>query len=176
MASQRRLTLVNPRFQSFFLAFMAGMNGLLLGLVYFAQSYFFAEFERMGVSLGLPADHAWFRFLNEQRTILMQILGVASGVSFVFTLGFGWIVSHRIAGPLHRLKVHMVRVALGSTRAEVAFREGDFFPELARAYNLQLRRMKRDLERVAVARVAGSEANAAQQSPKGSPKDSSKVA
>ena len=153
MASQRRLVLINPRFQGFFLTFMAWMNLLLFGVVDFAQSYFFAEFERMGVSLGLPAEHAWFRFLNEQRTTLGQILAVSSGVSFVFSIGFGWVVAHRIAGPLHRLKMHMVRVALGSTRAEVAFREGDFFPELARAYNLQLRRMKRDLERLAVSRV-----------------------
>lgn|GEM_PF-1023879 len=157
MASQRRTVFINPRFQAFFLSFMGGMNLLLLGVVYLSQAYFFAEFERMGVSLGLPPDHAWFRFLIEQRTTLNQIFGVVAGLSFVFSLGFGWVISHRIAGPLNRLKMHMVRYALGSTRAEIAFREGDFFPELARAYNLQLRRSKRDLERLAVSKVEAAD-------------------
>lgn len=153
MASQRRVLLINPRFQAFFLLFMGGMNAVLLGVVYLAQAYFFAEFERLGITLGLPSDHALFRFLGEQRATLNQVFAFVAGVSFCFSVFFGLIVSHRIAGPMHRLKAHMMRVALGATRSEVAFREGDFFPEVARAYNLQLRRLKRDLERIALARL-----------------------
>jgi len=126
---------------------------LVLGVVYLSQAYFFAEFQRMGVTLGLPPEHALFRFLAEQQGTLNQIFAIVAGVSFSLSLFFGLVVSHRIAGPLYRMKGHMVRVALGTTRSELQFRDGDFFPELARAYNLQLRRLKRDVERVAVARM-----------------------
>jgi sensor histidine kinase YesM len=153
MASTRKVVFINPRFQGFFLGFMLGMNAIVLGIVYLSQVYFFSEFERMGVTLGLPPDHALFRFMAEQRFTLNQIFAVVAGVSFVFSTFFALVVSHRIAGPLYRLKGHMIRVALGATRSEVHFRDGDFFPEIARAYNLQLRRLRRDLERVAVAQM-----------------------
>jgi hypothetical protein len=47
-----------------------------------------------------------------------------------------------VAGPLYRLRKHLSAVARGETHSDVRFRKGDFFPEVADAYNLQMIRYR----------------------------------
>jgi hypothetical protein len=138
----RRVFLINPRFQLLFLGFMVGIAALAILIFYGSNLYFLSEFTRNGQALGLPPDHVYFEFLNAQRQLMTQIFSLTSGICIgVMSLG-GLLFSHRVAGPLYRLHRHMLDVAAGRTSDPVKFRRGDFFPEVAEAYNEQLKALK----------------------------------
>jgi len=139
--NRRKIRLINPPFQLRFLLWTS-LAAVLVFLTFFvSHKYFFSSFVRQGVDAGLPPDHVFFRFLEKQeQTLDMIFLTVAVGGSLIITY-FSLRVSHRIAGPLYRLNKHMDAVAAGQTTSDVAFRTGDFFPELAESYNRQLKRL-----------------------------------
>jgi methyl-accepting chemotaxis protein len=75
--------------------------------------------------------------LEELRTAMNGIFVMAGFINFaVITLG-GLLLSHRISGPLYRLKQHMLAIARGDKVERLKFRDGDFFQDLAETFNKQ---------------------------------------
>lgn len=138
----RRNFLINPRFQLPYMGIMVATAMVTIGILYGANVYFFNDFADMGRSIGLPADHVFFQFLDEQHRTLNVIFGAFGAVAFCAMCLIGMFVSHRVAGPLHRLNRHMKDVASGGTDQDVTFRKGDFFPELAESMNGVMRRVR----------------------------------
>jgi hypothetical protein len=134
----RKVMLINPRFQLFFLGFMVVVAALVLGVIYGANAYFFWKFQRYGEAMHLSSDHMFFSFLNQQRTLMNQVFAVTAVVISAMAGILGLVISHRIAGPLYRLTKHLKEAAMTGTYRPVKFREGDFFPEVAEAYNAQI--------------------------------------
>jgi len=139
MASHRKLFLINPKFQLAFMAYTGAIALVAIGIFYVANLYFFADFMKTGQAIGLPPDHVFFQFIANQKQIMNQIFAVTAGLVCVVLAIGGMFFSHRIAGPLYRLNLHMREVALGRTTQDVSFREGDFFREVADSYNAQLK-------------------------------------
>lgn len=84
----------------------------------------------------LPESHPYLVFHNmfQDQSILVFIVGIL--VSFVISFVFGILISHRVAGPLVKLKKHFENVAADvQNETSVHFRDGDFFNEVANAYN-----------------------------------------
>ncbi len=136
-ARKKRTLLINPRFQLTFLAWSVVMLFASIGTFYGGIYYFFYKFVRLGAIAGLPADHVIFQFLDAQKTQMNTIfIWTAGTASVILVAGSLWI-SHRVAGPLHRLRQHMDLMAEGQTLDEVKFRKNDFFPELAKSCNRQ---------------------------------------
>jgi hypothetical protein len=56
----------------------------------------------------------------------------------------GIFLSHRVAGPLYRLQIFLHQMAESKNQhlKELHFRKSDFFPELADAYNLVVKKEK----------------------------------
>jgi hypothetical protein len=118
-----------------------GLTLTVAGIFYLAQEYFFRDFADLGARLGLAPDHAYFKFMSDMHDFFENLFATVTGVAvLVATLG-GIELSHRIAGPVIRLRNHMRAVAEGKTRRPVEFREGDFFADLAESYNAQLARL-----------------------------------
>jgi hypothetical protein len=66
-----------------------------------------------------------------------------SGVAVLLVLTYGGIMlTNRYIGPLFRLRDHMMKVAEGQAPDPIQYRKRDFFPELAEAYNLLLKRIR----------------------------------
>ncbi len=136
-ARKKRTLLINPRFQLTFLAWSVVMLLASIGTFYAGIHYFFFKFVRLGAIAGLPADHVIFQFLDAQKTQMNQIfIWTSVAAALILVAGSLWI-SHRVAGPLHRLRSHMDLMADGKTLDEVKFRKHDFFPELANSCNRQ---------------------------------------
>lgn len=55
----------------------------------------------------------------------------------------GILLSHRIAGPVHRMRVHMQNVATGGAIEELKLRKDDHFMDLADDYNKVLERLRK---------------------------------
>jgi sensor histidine kinase YesM len=138
----RKNFLINPKFQLSFLAYTAGIAVVTIGFFYAADAYFFWKFTQLGQGLGLPSNHVFFQFLDEQRSAKNLYYGVAAAIGLAAIAGWSLVLSHRVAGPLYRLRKHASAVASGETVSDVRFRRGDFFPEVAEAYNLQMKRYR----------------------------------
>jgi methyl-accepting chemotaxis protein len=134
----RRVYLINPGFQLRMLGAMGLLAAAVIGALYGANAYFFWKFSLVGTEVGLPPDHVFYEFINEQRGLMNWVFASVAGVVVVVIGLGGLLLSHKIAGPLHRLRTHMDAVAEGTTSSDVAFRKGDFFGELATSFNAQL--------------------------------------
>lgn len=145
--SNRKVFLINPKFQLTFMAYMGGLAVATLVIFLGSIMYFFADWKDMGRALGLPADHVFFQFMAEQQAHMFKVFGFTSLGILLAVAGIGLWVSHRVAGPLYRLRKHMNAVAQGKKVGEVSFRKRDFFPELAEEYNHQYAYLKKGTKR-----------------------------
>lgn len=68
-----------------------------------------------------------------------------TSLSVVFAVAVGMHFSHKLAGPLHRFKLELKRLAEGAAAGPVRLRQGDDdFLEMADALNGALERLQRD--------------------------------
>jgi hypothetical protein len=133
--------LINPKFQWTLISYAAGVATLLLCTVYGFITYGFHQFLEIGTQLGLPKDHVYFQFIRMQEgTFNEVVLAIALVVGLVLIVG-GIVVSHKIAGPVYRMQKELTRMSQESPveLKEIHFRKGDFFPELAEAFNSLVR-------------------------------------
>lgn len=133
--NRRKKLLINPGFQLSFLKNLMILNIAVCGIFYAAHSYFFWHGRELGRSIPLPSKHVYFLFLNEQQRTMNLISLVTMCLISGIILSFGLIFSHRIAGPVYRLKKFLREKASGKEKGVLAFRQKDYFPEVADAVN-----------------------------------------
>jgi signal transduction histidine kinase len=143
----RKIILINPRFQLAFMAYMVITAMVMIGIFYGANIYFINEFREMGQSIGLASDHVFFEFLDEQNSKLTLFFAVSAAVAFVMLCLASLFMSHRVAGPLYRLSGYMQDICEEKDVDEVKFRKRDFFPELAEGMNSVMRRYRANNQR-----------------------------
>jgi hypothetical protein len=136
----RKRLLVNPAFQ---FSFMKYILGIALGTVlifYVAKVLFFRQLSSELGTLGFGPDHAIFGMVTNQSRRMDGILAAAAVIEALFLTWMGLRLSHRVAGPLLRLKNEMLRTAQGGEVTPLKFRDGDYFEDLAEAYNQQAKK------------------------------------
>ena len=141
--SARRNFLINPKFQITFLGYMFLIATLNIFLLFAANKYFFSTYYQEALDAGLNTNHMFFAFLHRQQAFMLWVTLGVSVLSTLLVVVGGLIISHKVAGPMYRLTGHMKRVAEGETESGVTFRDKDFFPEVAEAYNAQLQTLLR---------------------------------
>ena len=138
--SRRWFFLIYPQFQLRLMAFVISIL-LVSNLIFLAQIYRTHNFfVNVGRELGLPAVHPYFTFLQSQQHEMLLQLGVASVVSVVVSLLVLFYLSHRIAGPVVKLKGHLQKVIASDDGVEdLQFRKDDFFSDLPALVNESLK-------------------------------------
>lgn len=139
---KRKVLLINPKFQLTFLVYMILIAATIILVLYVTNVFFFKRSYEVGQTLNLPPDHIYFTFVDEQRKNMRVIFLLASAITMINLSFWGLYLSHRVAGPVYRLRKHMADLAEGRTDREVTFRTNDFFPELAEAFNQHMKAMK----------------------------------
>jgi hypothetical protein len=133
--SRRKKYIINPRFQLNLIGRFFLLTAVNVIIFYGAIYYFFWDFKKKGLALGLPKDHALFTFLDQQQ-YQMDIVFIFAGLCSVLLFYIaGVLISHKIAGPLYKMTNHFNTMADSGEKKEVQFRKGDFFLELKDAYN-----------------------------------------
>jgi hypothetical protein len=109
----------------------------LLGISVFALSLkiYFSNFISAAESKGLPKDHAFYQYLSMQETAMWNIFGYVVVVSFVVSLIFSLMYSHRLAGPLHRIRNELQKFSETKKWKPLELRKGDFFQEIVDLLN-----------------------------------------
>ena len=130
----RKVILINKPFQYSILGWFSMLSVVLISIFYSTIWYFFYNLKKEAVSVGLPPDHIFFTFINQQQSILDNVFIVSSIVALFIILMGGLILSHKVAGPLYRLTKHLQAHDRNNV-TPVKFRKGDYFPEIQEAFN-----------------------------------------
>ena len=127
--------LIYPRFQVTILLF----NFFIVMGIFFLTNWrinaYFNHMKKLGEDASFPSDHIYFQFVSLQEagleSSLMQIALVGLILS---TLGF-LILSHKISGPMIRLKRYFANITQTQRVSPITFRAGDFFSDLPALIN-----------------------------------------
>ena len=129
--NKRKLYLIDPRFQWRFALllglFMLLSNGFFSYIVY---GYFVQFLSLVEPSPELDIEH--------QKQRLVMLLSILLLLYSLLASVMGFFFSHRIAGPMFKLKQFLRGIREGNPRHKLIFRKGDFFPEVADEVNQTL--------------------------------------
>jgi len=67
--------------------------------------------------------------------LMLSVLAFSFGILIPILFGFGVILTHRIAGPLHRFELYLDQVVRGETTKPCTIRSGDQLQSLCNAIN-----------------------------------------
>ena len=120
---QRRIKLIRPRLQLKLVATFAAIAllALLLQFLLFSSAL-------SAVAAELPSDGP--RLLSSINGILASTLAISLCVFLPLCLHVGVLVTHRIAGPIHRFETFLEQVARGEQPEDIRLRKGDELLEL----------------------------------------------
>ena len=132
---------IYPEFQ-FKLIFVIIGIALIAPLILLVFQYLsFREQIKNGQMMNLPDTHPYFVFYRQFQEQSLTLFGITMLVSFIICFILGIVISHRIAGPLIKLRKHFEQIALDEKNDKpISFRENDYFKELAESYNLKFKR------------------------------------
>lgn len=135
---KRRRYIVNPKFQWRFIGFVMLTVVGICGLFFFAIKHNFQKDKELGLVTGLPQDHVYFEHLGLMQSDLtyafLAVCSILLLVVFLVTLAF----SFRVAGPVYRMTQDLLSQKEDNLLNPIQFREYDYFPELADAFNRRL--------------------------------------
>lgn len=80
--------------------------------------------------------------INAQREVILYLFLVQLIVA-VLVFVFFIFISHKIAGPLYKLKNHLISIREGEPVSPITFRSGDYFDDVADEVNLFLESIER---------------------------------
>lgn len=130
MSDKRKLKnfLLVPSVQVKLLSYFIGLF-LLTSLTLYSTSYlFFSRLNQKALDVGIPEGHVFFKFVANQKADLDQLYLLLTIANFLLLLGTGLLVSHRLAGPIHKLKKYLTEIDKDSP--PFILREKDFFKDI----------------------------------------------
>ncbi|MBT3235711.1 MAG: hypothetical protein HN353_07155 [Bdellovibrionales bacterium] len=143
---KRKRLIIYPAFQAKFIGYMVIPIILQAIISFFAVYLFVGRFEQLGVEVGLPKDHIFFAFMDlQQRYLLIAYLISATIISILLGI-VGLYLSHRVAGPIYRLRESLRDMNQKDTLHSITFRKNDFFHDLLPIFNRHIEVVKSKIE------------------------------
>jgi methyl-accepting chemotaxis protein len=138
MAYKRSVLLINKRFQLRFCFYVCSWL-FVLSLVYpWIIHTIFSEYIR---NLSLDPMGPELTRLQSYRSDMTTLLVLLQLAFLAITFAVSIFVSHRIAGPLYKLRKFMIEASSGNLTQRLRFRQADHFQELADTYNEMMDRV-----------------------------------
>ena len=131
----KRKFIILPKFQLQLILWNAAIQVATFWIVVFANEVLVSKMKGMGLKAGFPPDHPYYSFVSDLSSNLFAYLAAGLTLSLVFTTLFAVFISHRIAGPIHRVYTHFRGVASNGKYTPIAFRKGDYIEDLAPIIN-----------------------------------------
>jgi methyl-accepting chemotaxis protein len=137
---QLKNLIINPRVQFRLLAAFSAVFIVTVLTLYGSVYLYFWRFKEKALSVGIPEGHVFFNFLSAQKNDLDTLFLSVAIVSFIILIIVGIIISHRIAGPIQKLKNHLE--TMNHEADDFKLRENDFFSELGPVVNKLREKLK----------------------------------
>jgi hypothetical protein len=144
----RRKYLVYPQFQMTLIVLNTLVTLALFGLIAYFVIRSHLYLETLVKQTRLPAQNLFIQLLTEQLRSLLMYMFISLAVGLVFTATLTLLISHRMAGPMIRLRLLFSQVTkTGEFPEQLKFREGDFFQELPPTINQAFSILKKKWQR-----------------------------
>jgi hypothetical protein len=127
---KRKMTIVYPKLQSSLI--IVNVLQTLVVISIFCGSYFysFSNFQVLGERVGFSPTHPYFKFLDYYEGKLFGMILLGSLFMLLLSFLFNLVYSHKIAGPIYRLKTYFNEVKEKGEHYPLKFREGDYTEDL----------------------------------------------
>lgn len=125
--------LILPAFQMKFIGYFIGLFIISSMCFYSAIYLFFYNLKSKALAIGVPKGHVFFLYIDNQQYDLNQFLIYLVIVNFLLLLIVGIAISHRVAGPLYKMKNYLTSIQPDSD--DFKLRQKDFFKELEPVVN-----------------------------------------
>ena len=139
MINKRTKLLVMPKFQISFIMYSASTSILLALIFFISHNFFFKKFIKEGMAMGIPANHAYFKLIQDQQHYMNFVFLGALLAVLACSVLYGLYMSNRIAGPIFRL-TEFAKSREKSELDQIYFRKNDYFSDLANV----IRKLKND--------------------------------
>lgn len=137
---RRRILLINRPFQARFCLFVSSwVLGLTLAYPFIIYGLFQGFLSRMAYDPLGPAAETIRTTRDEVITLLVGMQALYLAVILVLSL----FLSHRIAGPIHKLRMFLRRAGQGDWDPTLRFRSRDYFQEVAADFNAAAERARK---------------------------------
>lgn len=131
----RKKWMVFPAFQWQLVAGLLLVMGTVFGLTFFFVHQSFVGMFDMGLSAGLPADHSFYKFVQYQWSVVAKYLLISMGIGLGATTILAVLLSHKLVGPLVRLRSHFQKMGRTGNAKNIHFRKGDYLEHLGPEIN-----------------------------------------
>lgn len=139
--SNRKRVLVYPRFQLSIIGINIGLALFMVLIFYIENVYLYSRFRESDLKNAQAFSQLYYTLASEKA--LVNLIFTLTAVSIVVLMViFGLILSHRVSGPLVKLKNHMDSIANGQQPTPVRFRKNDYFRDISESFNQMLERLK----------------------------------
>jgi hypothetical protein len=136
-SNHRKIYLINPQFQikfSLYVCLLIFLSSLIYPITIFELLSSFLDFAALNAER-IPEFRRLTNNLEEKRNNLIIVLVLWQlgfiGLAFVVNI----FLTHKVAGPLFKLKKFFHAIANGEDHGKLYFRNGDYFSDLAESYN-----------------------------------------
>jgi hypothetical protein len=139
---KRKIFFIYPDFQLRFIAWLL-IPALANAAVLITSLYLIVNRSKeISTTIGLNSDHLFFAFIDMQREYMFWVYLFTTVMLSVLLIVFGLFLSHRLAGPMVKLRNHITNINSGSEVEHVFLRKNDFFRELLPPLNEHLDQYK----------------------------------
>ena len=128
--------LIYPEFQARLIFLMIGLCAITPVILFIVQQVSFQHLYQVGLDSQIPKSHPYFVFMEQFQSKFYQALAVSVVISIVLSIAAGLVISHRVSGPLVKMREFFIRVGKDPKSDQaITFRDSDFFRDLAASYN-----------------------------------------
>lgn len=120
---------------------------LSTGIIYFKIIDSFKDLQRIGTEAGLADSHPYFSFLDSTINLVSINIAWTFTLSIFLTIAASIYLSHKIVGPVYRLKHFFINIVETKEKNHVlSFRAGDYYSDLPAIINSALDKIKNERE------------------------------
>ena len=140
----KRKYLVYPRFQMTLILLNSAVTVVLFGFTALLVVRSHLYLENLVKQTRLPAQNLFTELLTQQLRNLLVYMSIAVGVAVFITGISTLLLSHKMAGPMIKLRNFFNRIAkTGEFPDNLSFRDGDFFQDLPPTINQAFTTLKK---------------------------------
>ena len=134
---KKRNYLIDPSFQLKLIASVLVPFFVALGFIYFKIGQTISVLKKTVVTLGFNDNPRMLELIGMNELTLKSYLGYAAGISSLIMILSVVLISHKMAGPIYRLKQYLKQSNQNDSSAiePISFREGDYLKDIEEDLN-----------------------------------------
>lgn len=134
--------LIYPKFQLPLIFWNILIFLVVTAVQLFVSHKAFTNFKELGETAGFDVNHPYFAFITRYEAEFIQYALMGAGAGLVCFIIANLILSHKISGPICRLKSYFSGLEKNN-RPNLSFRKKDFFAELPMVINSAIERISK---------------------------------